>query len=77
MDDRGAMGLGGHANLPKNAIRVQTTGNQSMHGRGKKYTISVLQAGSPPVSQKRDSPDAVNQHQRGRAGAGIQMNRES
>lgn len=48
-----------------------------MHGRGKKYTISVLQAGSPPVSQKRDSPDAVTQHHGGRAGAGIHINRDS
>ena len=30
------------------------------------------------MSQKRDSPDAVNQHhQRGRAGGGIHKNRES
>ena len=27
-EERGAMGRGGHANPPTNAIRVQTTGNQ-------------------------------------------------
>ena len=67
---------GGKANLPKNAIRVQTTGNQQMHGRGKKYTISVLQAGSPPISQKRDSPDAAHANRGRGAAGGIQINKE-
>ena len=47
-----------------------------MHGRGKKYTISVLQAGSPPMSQKRDSPDAANGNLSRGAASGIQINKE-
>lgn len=47
-----------------------------MHGRGKKYTISVLQAGSPPISQKRDSPDAAHANRGRGAAGGIQINKE-
>ena len=55
-----AMPHGAKTLYPKNAIRVHTSGNQSVHGRQQKYTVSVLQRSSPPGSQKRESPDAAS-----------------